>query len=159
MKSGLLPYGKGRIVVEEMDVAIFCLGSRLEACLEAARELGQHGIWVTVADARFCKSLETELVEGLARHRELLVTVGEVASGGFSAHVLHHLANHDLLRETRFRALTLPDRFIAHGSPTDQYANAGLGAAAINREIPLLRSNMRSQSFDRYTRSVSAHAH
>jgi 1-deoxy-D-xylulose-5-phosphate synthase len=94
--------------------------------LAAAQELSELGISVTVADARFCKPLDTELIEGLARHHALVATVEDGAAGGFSAHVLHHLAARDLLARTRFRAFTLPDRFIAHGSPAEQYQDAGL---------------------------------
>jgi 1-deoxy-D-xylulose-5-phosphate synthase len=121
-----LEIGKGRLIREGIDAAIVSLGARLEACLAAAQELSELGISVTVADARFCKPLDTELIEGLARHHALVATVEDGAAGGFSAHVLHHLAARDLLARTRFRAFTLPDRFIAHGSPAEQYQDAGL---------------------------------
>ncbi len=126
-----LEIGKGRLVREGIDVAILSLGARLEACLAAARTLEEHGFSATVADARFCKPLDTELIGGLARHHRLLVTVEDGAAGGFSAHVLQHLAAEDLLVRTRFRAFTLPDRFIGHGTPAEQYAEAGLDAKSI----------------------------
>ena len=126
-----LDIGKGRIIQEGHDVAILSLGARLEACMEAASALSADGISVTVADARFAKPLDTELIEQLARNHPLLVTVEEGSAGGFSAHVLQHLATRDLLGKTRFRAFTLPDRFIAHGAPAEQYADAGLDAPAI----------------------------
>ena len=126
-----LRIGKGRLLREGMDVAILSLGARLDACLAAAKALEERGITATVADARFCKPLDTELLEGLARHHPLLVTVEDGAPGGFSAQVLQHLAMNDLLGRTRFRAFTLPDRFIAHGSPAEQYADAGLDAKGI----------------------------
>jgi 1-deoxy-D-xylulose-5-phosphate synthase len=97
--------------------------------------LKSHGIAVTVADARFCKPLDHALIERLARHHGLFVTVEEGAIGGFSSHVLRHLAERDLLARTRFRALTLPDRFIAHGAPAEQLADAGLDSGGIAAAI------------------------
>ena len=134
-ESTPLEIGKGRIISEGADVAILSLGARLEASLAAARALAEQGITATVADARFCKPLDTELVETLARNHPLVVTVEDGAIGGFASHVLHHLSMQDLLRRTRLRAFTLPDRFIAHGSPAEQYADAGLDAAGITRGI------------------------
>ena len=130
-----LEIGKGRVISEGEHVAILSLGNRLEACMEATQLLAQKGIRATIADARFAKPLDTGLIETLARHHRLLVTVEEGAAGGFSAHVLHHLAQQDLLTKTRFRALTLPDRFIAHGSPAEQYADAGLDAAGLAQGV------------------------
>ena len=86
-----LPIGKGRLMREGIDVAILSLGARLGAAMAAADALAAEGITATVADARFCKPLDTELIEGLARHHALLVTVEDGAAGGFSAHVLRHL--------------------------------------------------------------------
>jgi len=126
-----LAIGRGRLLREGSDVAILSLGGRLEAAMAAAQELSALGIEASVADARFCKPLDTELVEGLARHHPLLVTVEDGAIGGFASHVLQHLANRDLLGRTRFRAFTLPDRFVAHGTPAEQYADSGLDARSI----------------------------
>jgi len=126
-----LPIGRGRLLREGADVAILSLGGRLDAAMGAAQELSQLGIEASVADARFCKPLDTELVEGLARNHPLLVTVEDGAIGGFATHVLHHLATRDLLARTRFRAFTLPDRFVDHGTPAEQYADAGLDARSI----------------------------
>jgi 1-deoxy-D-xylulose-5-phosphate synthase len=126
-----LPIGKGRLIREGIDVAILSLGARLGAATAAADMLAADGISATVADARFCKPLDAELVDGLARHHPLLITIEDGAAGGFSSQVLHHLAARDLLQLTRFRAFTLPDRTIAHGSPAEQYADAGLDAAAL----------------------------
>ncbi|PZF76828.1 1-deoxy-D-xylulose-5-phosphate synthase [Aestuariivirga litoralis] len=130
-----LAIGRGRLLREGGDVAILSLGARLEAVMAAAQDLAAAGIEASVADARFCKPLDAELVEGLARHHPLLVTVEDGAVGGFAAHVLQHLAGRDLLARTRFRALTLPDRFVAHGAPAEQYADAGLDARAIAAAI------------------------
>jgi 1-deoxy-D-xylulose-5-phosphate synthase len=126
-----LAIGRGRLLREGADVAILSLGARLVEVIAAAQELSELGIEASVADARFCKPLDTELVDGLARHHPLLVTVEDGAIGGFATHVLQHLASHDLLGATRFRAFTLPDRFVAHGSPAEQYADSGLDARAI----------------------------
>ena len=134
-ESRPLDIGKGRLVREGVDAAILSFGARLEACLEAAAMLAGHGFSVSVADSRFAKPLDVELLEGLARHHPLLVTVEDGAIGGFSAQVMHHLTSRDLLQTTRFRALTLPDRFIAHGSPTEQYADARLDAGSICETI------------------------
>lgn len=130
-----LTIGKGRLVREGGDVAILSLGGRLDACLAAAARLEEQGISTSVADARFLKPLDTELVEGLARNHPLLVTVEDGAIGGLATHVMHHLVAHDLLSQTRFRAFMLPDRFIGHGSPAEQYADAGLDAAGITAGI------------------------
>ena len=133
-----LAIGRGRLLREGSDVAILSLGARLDAAMAAAQQLAAQGIEASVADARFCKPLDTELVEGLARHHPLLVTVEDGAIGGFGTHVLHHLAAQDLLGRTRFRAITLPDRFVAHGSPAEQYADAGLDSRAIAAGIHTL---------------------
>jgi 1-deoxy-D-xylulose-5-phosphate synthase len=130
-----LDIGKGRIVTEGSDVAILSLGARLGACREAAQTLQQLGITATVADARFCKPIDTELVERLARGHPLLVTVEEGATGGFATQVLNHLASNDLTTRTRIRTVMLPDRFIAHGTPAEQLADAGLDSSGIVREI------------------------
>lgn len=126
-----LEIGRGRILAEGNDVAILSLGSRLHSCLDARAQLRDAGISATVADARFCKPLDTALVEILARHHRLLITVEEGSTGGFSAHVLRHLAERDLLLKTRVRSVTLPDRFISHGSPAEQYAEAGIDTASL----------------------------
>jgi 1-deoxy-D-xylulose-5-phosphate synthase len=150
-----LDIGKGRIVTEGTDVALLSIGTRLDACLEAARDLAHHGISVTVADARFCKPLDTALVERLARSHELLVTVEEGAIGGFAAHVLQHLAQRDLLRHIRIRSLMLPDHFIAHGSPAEQIADAGLDSAGIAREILALHRSGAMPHFTGYGRRIA----
>ena len=96
-ETRLLEIGKGRIVREGSQLAILSLGTRLEPSLKAARELGRIGISTTVADARFAKPLDAALVERLARNHEALIVIEEGAIGGFASHVLHHLAQHDLL--------------------------------------------------------------
>ena len=99
------------------------------------------GIRDRVADARFCKPLDTALVERLAREHEILVTVEDGAVGGFASHVLQHLASRDLLGLLQFRSFTLPDAFVSHGTPAEQYAEAGLDSAAIAAGIRNLRAS------------------
>ena len=127
-----LPIGRGRILAEGEDVAILSLGARLETSLLAAERLEAAGIGVTVADARFAKPLDKDLVRQLARNHALLVTIEEGAMGGFGAHVLQFLANEGLLRPgLDIRTMTLPDVFQDHDDPAKQYAAAGLDADAI----------------------------
>jgi 1-deoxy-D-xylulose-5-phosphate synthase len=130
-EPSILEIGKGRIVREGSRVAILSLGTRLEASLAAADELETAGIPATVADARFAKPFDAALIEKLARHHEVLLIVEEGAVGGFASHVLHHLAVRDLLGKTRVRPMTLPDRFIGHGTQTEQWRDAGLDSAMI----------------------------
>ncbi|HVE02948.1 MAG TPA: 1-deoxy-D-xylulose-5-phosphate synthase [Rhizomicrobium sp.] len=132
----VLPIGKGRIVREGREVAILSLGTRLAEALAAADQLRTNGISCTVADARFAKPLDEELVRRLVRHHGMLVTVEEGSAGGFGAHVLHFIANEGLLRPgLEIRTLTLPDRFLEHDDPARQYETAGLAAADLTRVI------------------------
>jgi 1-deoxy-D-xylulose-5-phosphate synthase len=131
-----LEVGKGRVIVEGSKVAILCLGTRLQACLKAAEELSQRGLSTTVADARFAKPLDTGLVRRLAREHELLITMEDGAIGGFGSHVLQYLAGNDLLGgRFKVRPMFLPDRFIGHGSPQEQFDEAGLEAKHIVSEV------------------------
>jgi 1-deoxy-D-xylulose-5-phosphate synthase len=128
----ILEIGRGRVVREGTGVALLSFGAHLAECLKAAEELGAAGVSVTVADARFAKPLDTALIAQLARHHEVLITVEQGATGGFGAHVLHHLANSGGLdRGLKVRTMTLPDRFIDQASPEAMYADAGLTAADI----------------------------
>jgi 1-deoxy-D-xylulose-5-phosphate synthase len=131
-KGEILPLGRGRILREGARVAILSLGTRLAEAMRAADALAARGYSTTVADARFAKPLDTALVEQLARHHEVLITVEEAAAGGFGAATMHHLAWKGLLDQgVRFRPMTLPDRFIDHASPTAQLSEAALDAKAI----------------------------
>jgi 1-deoxy-D-xylulose-5-phosphate synthase len=124
-----IPIGRGRIVREGSAVAILSLGARLQECLKAAELLAAQGIEATVADARFAKPLDLDLIGQLARHHGVMLTIEEGAVGGFSAHVLGHLASSGLLDGgLKVRPLYLPDRFIEHNSADIQYAEAGLDA-------------------------------
>ena len=131
-RGSVLEIGKGRIVREGTAIAILSLGGRLQECLKAADELARLGLSATVADARFAKPLDTALVERLAREHEVLVTIEEGAIGGFGSFVLHHLAHAGMLdRGLKVRPMVLPDRFIDHDQPYQQYESAGLNARHI----------------------------
>ncbi len=130
--AAALPIGRGRILREGSKVAILSLGARLSDAMKAADLLQARGLSTTVADARFAKPLDRELVLQLARHHECLITVEEGAMGGFGAFVLHFLAGEGALDHgLKIRTLTLPDRFQDHDSMTAQYAEAGIDATGI----------------------------
>ncbi len=127
-----LPLGKGRIVKEGSAVALLSFGARLGGALTAAEQLAGFGLPTTVADARFAKPLDLDLVAQLARHHEVLITLEEGSSGGFGSAVLKALADAGLLdRGLKVRTLTLPDRFIEQNKPHVMYEQAGLNAPAI----------------------------
>ena len=127
-----LALGKGRIIREGTAVAILSFGTRLGESLKAADILATHGLSTTVADARFCKPLDEDLVRRLAREHEVLITVEEGAVGGFGSHVLQFLAMSGALDHgLKIRPLTLPDTFIDHEAPQKQYDEAALNAPQI----------------------------
>ena len=127
-----LEIGKGRIVREGTTVALLSLGTRLGECLKAADQLAGFGLSTTVADARFAKPLDQDLVRRLAKEHEVLITVEEGAVGGFGSHVLQFLATEGLLdRGVKIRPMVLPDLFIDHDKPEKMYDQAGLNAAQI----------------------------
>ena len=127
-----LEIGKGRIVREGSRIAILSLGTRLEESLKAADALAVQGFSTTVADARFAKPLDEDLILRLAREHEVLITVEEGAVGGFGAFVLHMLAENGALdRGLRVRTMTLPDTFQDQEAPFDMYETAGLNARHI----------------------------
>jgi 1-deoxy-D-xylulose-5-phosphate synthase len=129
-----LEIGKGRVVREGSTVAILSFGTRLTECLKAADMLAARGFSTTVADARFAKPLDVDLVLRLAREHEALITVEEGSVGGFGAFVLHALAEHGALdRGLKIRTLTLPDIFQDHDKPELMYAQAGLDAEGVVR--------------------------
>ena len=127
-----LEIGKGRVLREGSTVALLSLGARLQECLKAAEELAAHGLSATVADARFAKPLDTDLLHRLAREHEVLVTIEEGSIGGFASQVMTELAHAGLLDGgLKFRPMTLPDIFIDHDSQEAQYAQAGLNASGV----------------------------
>jgi 1-deoxy-D-xylulose-5-phosphate synthase len=132
-----LPIGKGRIIRQGNKVALLSFGTRLAECEKAADELAAHGLSTTIADARFMKPLDVELVLKLAREHEILLTVEEGAIGGFGSHVMQTLAENGMLDSglLRFRSLVLPDEFIDHNTPAAMYAYAGLDAKGIVAKV------------------------
>ena len=131
-----LPIGRGRILREGTRVALLSLGTRLQEALAAADQLAALGLSATVADARFAKPLDIDLLRQLAAHHEALVTIEEGSIGGFGSFVLHQLAEDGLLdRGLRVRAMVLPDAFIDHDKPERMYARAGLDAKGIVAKV------------------------
>ena len=139
-----LEIGRGRIMREGTKIALLSLGGRLTECMKAAQELGTYGLSTTVADARFAKPLDIDLINRLTREHEVMITVEEGAIGGFGSHVLHHLAMAGTLDHgLKIRTMVLPDVFLDHDAPQAQYDQAGLNArqivamalSALGREI------------------------
>jgi 1-deoxy-D-xylulose-5-phosphate synthase len=127
-----LPIGRGRVLREGSRIAILSLGARLAEALKAAEELAARGLSTTVADARFAKPLDRELILNLARDHELMITIEEGAIGGFGAHVLTLLSDAGALDNgLKVRSMTLPDVFLDHDKPERMYAAAGLDAKGI----------------------------
>jgi 1-deoxy-D-xylulose-5-phosphate synthase len=127
-----LEIGRGRIMREGTKIALLNFGGRLSECIKAAQDLATYGLSTTVADARFTKPLDTDLVNRLVREHEVVITVEEGAIGGFGSHVLHHLAMSGMLDHgLKIRTMVLPDVFLDHDSPQAQYDQAGLNARHI----------------------------
>ena len=114
-------------------MALLSFGARLQECLKAADELAARGLSTTVADARFAKPLDQELIQRLAADHEVLVTIEEGSIGGFGSHVQQLMLEAGLLDHgrLRLRSMVLPDRFIDHGTPAGMYEEAGLNASQI----------------------------
>ena len=128
----ILEIGKGRVVQEGSDVAILSFGAHLGECRKAAALIEAQGASVTLADARFAKPLDHDLIRRLLRQHKALITVEQGAVGGFGAMVLHSLANDGLLDgRCQVRTVTLPDRFIDQAAPDAMYAEAGMTAVDI----------------------------
>ncbi|KAK4257651.1 hypothetical protein QN277_007214 [Acacia crassicarpa] len=131
-KGTPLEVGKGRILKEGSRVALVGYGTMVQNCFEASMILEALGVSATVVDARFCKPLDRSLMRDLAKQHEILITVEEGAIGGFGSHVSHFLSLNGLLDgNLKWRAMTLPDRYIEHGSQTDQIEVAGLSSKNI----------------------------
>jgi len=127
-----LEIGKGRIVREGTTIALLSYGTRLQEALRAAEMLSAQGLSVTVADARFARPIDADLVERLAKNHEVLVTLEEGSKGGFGSFVLEHLANAGALDTgLKIRIMTLPDVFQDHDTPFAMYETAGLNARHI----------------------------
>ncbi|KAH1073218.1 hypothetical protein J1N35_025546 [Gossypium stocksii] len=135
-KGTPLEIGKGRIIMEGNRVAILGYGSIVQQCIEAANMLRSQNIYITVADARFCKPLDGDLIKQLANEHEILITVEEGSIGGFGSHVSHFLSLTGILDgPLKLRAMVLPDRYIDHGSPQDQIEEAGLSSRHISATV------------------------
>jgi 1-deoxy-D-xylulose-5-phosphate synthase len=139
-----LEIGRGRIMREGTTIALLNFGGRLAECMKAAQDLAAYGLSTTVADARFAKPLDTDLVNRLVHEHEVVITVEEGAIGGFGSHVLYHLAMSGTIDHgLKIRTMVLPDVFLDHDSPQAQYDQAGLNArhivamalSALGREI------------------------
>lgn len=135
-RGEILQIGKGRIVKQGSKVALLSFGTRLADCLLAAEDLDAAGLSTTVADARFAKPLDHDLIRQLARHHQVVVTVEEGAVGGFGSHVMHFLVNEGLLDNgLKVRSLVLPDVWMDQAKPETMYAKAGLDAAGILKAV------------------------
>jgi 1-deoxy-D-xylulose-5-phosphate synthase len=131
-KGEPLPIGKGRMIREGSSIAILSLGTRLSEVMLAAEKLSGYGLSPTIADARFAKPLDTDLIAKLAREHEVLITIEEGAAGGFGSHVMQFLAWEGLLEKgLKVRPMTLPDVFQDQDTPERMYAEAGLDADGI----------------------------
>ncbi len=131
-----LEIGRGRVLREGSAIALLSFGGRLGECLDAADQLAARGLSATVADARFAKPLDHDLIRQLARHHEVLISVEEGSCGGFGAHLLQFLAEDGLLDAgLKIRTLHLPDRFIDQDKPERMYEQAGLDAGGIVRMV------------------------
>src|SRR6187455_35393 len=131
-----LEIGKGRIVRQGSKIALLSFGTRLAECEKAADELAAQGLSTTIADARFMKPLDLDMILKLAREHEVLLTIEEGSIGGFGSHVMQTLSDHGMLDGgLRMRAMILPDEFIDHDSPAAMYAHAGLDAKGIVAKV------------------------
>ncbi|XP_065849389.1 probable 1-deoxy-D-xylulose-5-phosphate synthase 2, chloroplastic [Euphorbia lathyris] len=146
-KGTALEVGKGRILREGSRVAILGYGTIVQSCLEAGDVLNKMGISATIADARFCKPLDGELIKRLAQEHEILITVEEGSIGGFGSHVSHFLClNGYLDGKLKWRPMMLPDRYIDHGSQTDQMEEAGLSSKHIAATVLSLIGGQKKDS-------------
>jgi 1-deoxy-D-xylulose-5-phosphate synthase len=131
-----LEIGKGRIVREGSKIALLSFGTRLAECEKAADELAALGLSTTIADARFMKPLDLDMILKLAREHEVLLTIEEGSIGGFGSHVMQTLSDHGMLDGgLRMRSMVLPDEFMDHDSPNAMYARAGLDAKGIVAKV------------------------
>ena len=135
-KGTPLEIGKGRMIREGSRVAILSFGTRLGEVLKAAESLAAKGLSPTIADARFAKPLDRDLILRLARTHEALITVEEGAIGGFGSHVAQLLAEEGVFdRGLKYRSMVLPDTFIDQASPEAMYRIAGMNAPEIEAKV------------------------
>jgi len=140
----ILEIGKGKIVKEGKKVAILSFGGRLQECLKAAKKLDAKGISTTVADARFAKPLDQQLIMNLCLNHEVLITIEEGSIGGFGSHVFQMLSERGIFdKGLKIRSMILPDQFIDQDTPENMYKTAGLDAEAIEQKVlDALKSNI-----------------
>ena len=130
-----LEIGRGRVVKEGTKIALLSFGARMQECLKAAEELDAMGLSTTIADARFAKPLDRDLILRLAQEHEALITIEEGAVGGFGSHVMHLLAEAGALDSgLRIRSMVLPDEFQEQDSPAKMYQAAAMQAEDIVRK-------------------------
>jgi 1-deoxy-D-xylulose-5-phosphate synthase len=135
-RGEVLEIGKGRIITKGSRVALLSFGTRLEEVQMAAESLTARGITPTIADARFAKPLDRELILSLAEDHEALITIEEGAIGGFGSHVAQLLAEEGVFDSgLKYRSMVLPDTFIDQASPADMYAEAGMNAEQIEAKV------------------------
>jgi 1-deoxy-D-xylulose-5-phosphate synthase len=135
-RGQMLEIGKGRLITEGSRIALLSFGTRLAEVQKAAESLAQKGITPTVADARFAKPLDRDLILQLARHHEALITIEEGAVGGFGSHVAQLLSDEGIFdRGLKFRSMVLPDTFIDQASPEAMYRLAGMDAPQIEARV------------------------
>jgi len=140
----ILEIGKGKIVKEGNKVAILSFGGRLQECLKAAKKLDAKGISTTVADARFAKPLDQQLIMNLCLNHEVLITIEEGSIGGFGSHVFQILSERGIFdKGLKIRSMILPDQFIDQDTPENMYKTAGLDAESIEQKVlDALKSNI-----------------
>ena len=145
--------GKGRIVKEGKKVALISFGARLQECIKASETLIQKGISTTVADARFAKPLDEDLILQLSTTHEVIITIEEGSIGGFGSHVMHFLTEKGLIdRGIKFRSMILPDYFLDQDTPENMYLKAGLDSNSIEEKVlntlksNIILSNVRSKN-------------
>ncbi|KAF9596476.1 hypothetical protein IFM89_012181 [Coptis chinensis] len=145
--------GKGRILIESERVALLGYGTAVQSCVAAASLVEQHGLRLTVADARFCKPLDQALIRRLANSHEVLITVEVGSIGSVGSHVAHFLALNGLFDgKLKWRPLVLPDRYIEHGSPVDQMMEAGMTPSHIAATIFNLLGQTREAQRKKYVK-------
>ena len=135
-KTEPLTIGKGRIIKKGNKVAILSFGARLYESLKAAEILDKKGISTSVADARFCKPLDTKLIKSLISNHDILITIEEGVVGGFGSHVMQYLTDNSLLKiNSNIQSIVFPDKFIDHATPDTMYKNANMDALSIVKRV------------------------
>ena len=135
-KTELLTIGKGRIIKKGNKVAILSFGARLYESLKAAEILDKKGISTSVADARFCKPLDTKLIKSLISTHDILITIEEGVVGGFGSHVMQYLTDNSLLKiNSNIQSIVFPDKFIDHATPDAMYKSANMDSLSIVKRV------------------------